>query len=379
MATKILDTDQHVTPPADLWTKRMPAKYQDWAPRLVDLPEGGQGWMFEGGNLVHLFGLENVGGMDPRKIGWRLNYKDCSPDYWDAKARIKALDVDGVGAALVFPSVAGQSYRIENDDLFFECLRVYNEGIWEWAHEGDAKRLVPAALIPNRDVEVAIGELKRAQKKGFRHFQYMGPPSGSPYPTPADDPFWAAAQESGMVVSMHGGGSPVPANRTKGAPIKKQPGLAAPPIRDQESVGVSRGGGLFVCVPLAQLVFTGVFERFPGLKVGLIETSAGWWPWFVEQMDATFARNRWVGGSKLTKRPSEYLKNVKISVDRELYGIRHRDQIGVDKIMFGTDYPHVGTFWPHTRFYVDSVFQDVPDDERDRILWGNAASLYGIN
>jgi hypothetical protein len=88
-------------------------------------------------------------------------------------------------AALLFPSVAGQSFRIQNDDLFVECLRVYNDAIWEWAQEGDPKRMHPAALIPNRGVELAMDELARTAKKGFRHFQWMGPPSGKEYPTPA--------------------------------------------------------------------------------------------------------------------------------------------------------------------------------------------------
>ncbi len=379
MIPRIFDTDQHVTPPADMWTSRMPKKFQDVAPRLIDLPEGGQAWSFEGGNLVHLFGLENVGSEDPRRIGWRLAYKDCSPSYWDPKERLKAMDVDGVGAALLFPSVAGQSFRIQNDDLFVECLRVYNDAIWEWAQEGDPKRMHPAALIPNRGVELAMDELARTAKKGFRHFQWMGPPSGKEYPTPADEPFWTLVEETGMVLSMHGGGSPVPAHRTKGLPIQRRQGVAAAPIRDQETVGVSRSGGLGAPTALAMLVCTGVLERHPKIAVGLIETSAGWFPSFVEQLDATYARSRVVGGQRLSRRPSECLRRVKVSIDREIQGIKHRDLIGVDKIMFGTDYPHVGTFWPHTPFFVDIAFHGVPEDETGKILWGNAATLYGAS
>jgi predicted TIM-barrel fold metal-dependent hydrolase len=81
---------------------------------------------------------------------------------------------------------------------------------------------------------------------------------------------------------------------------------------------------------------------------------------------------------QLNRLPSEYARMVKISVDRELQGVKYREQIGVDNLMFGTDYPHIGSFWPHTRQYLDLLLNDVPDDEVDKILWRNAAELYGV-
>jgi predicted TIM-barrel fold metal-dependent hydrolase len=207
----------------------------------------------------------------------------------------------------------------------------------------------------------------------------MGPPSGKDVISSADDPFFALVEETGIVLSMHGGGSPVPAQRTSGPLPKPKQAVPQPPIRDQESVGISRGGGLLTPGPLAQVILTGVLERFPKLKLGLIETSAGWYPAFLEQLDAAWERGRWVAPSLVHKRPSETVSNVKISIDRELQGVKHRHLIGVERVMFGTDYPHVGTFWPHTRFYIDLAFDGVPEDEKEKILWSNGAELYGIN
>ena len=381
MIPKIFDTDQHITPPKDMWTSRMPKKYLDWAPKVISMPEIGDVWSFEGGAYQHLFGLENVGSEDPRGISWRARYDQCNPAYWEPKARIEAMNQDSVKAGLFFPSVAGQSFRMASDELFFEVVRVYNEGAWDWCHQGDGKRMIPAALIPNRGVESAMNELGRVAKKGFKHYQYSGPPSGRPFISEADEPFWAMLQDSGLVLSMHGGGMAVAPNRYAGAPKPpvKEGEKPLPPIRDQETVGTSRGGGLGAPPSLAQLVFSGVLERYPKIKVGLVETSAGWYPSFIERMDMVFERSRWVAGAKLTKRPSECLANVKISIDRELQGIKHRDQIGVDNIMFGTDYPHVGSFWPYTRFYVDLLFDKVSPEETEKILWQNGASFYGIN
>ena len=374
MATRIFDTDHHVTPPPDMWTSRMPKKYQDIAPRVVDLPDGGQAWSFDGGAIMHLFGLENVGGREPTELSWKTHYDELPKSYYEPQARLEAMDRDGIDVALLFPSVAGQAAAIYDDETFFAHIQAYNDGIWDWAQEGDAKRMLPAAHLPNRGVEMTMQELDRVVKKGFVHFQYTGSPSSSPLPVAGDDPFWAMVQETGIVVSMHGGSS---AGRPKPkAPAKASP---APPVHDQEMIAAMRSSGLGAQTALGVMILSGVLERFPKLKVSLIETSTGWLPQFLNQLDAVYTQHRWLGEQKLSRLPSEYAKQVLIGVDREIQGIKHRHQVGVDNITFGTDYPHIGSFWPHTRFYIDLLFDGVPEDEREKILWSNAATMYGVN
>jgi len=374
MPTRIFDTDHHVTPPPDMWTSRMPKKYQDVAPRVVDLPDGGQAWSFDGGAIMHLFGLENVGGREPTELTWKAHYDELHPSYYDPQARLEIMDRDGVGVALLFPSVAGQAAAIYDDEFYFAHLQVYNDGIWDWAQDGDPKRMLPAAQLPNRGVELAMQELERVMKKGFVHYQYTGAPSGGPLPTAADDPFWAMVEEAGIVISMHGGGS---AGRPKPkAPAKAAP---APPVHHQEIIAAMRSSGLGAQTALGLMILSGVLERFPKLKVSLVETSTGWLPPFLDQLDAVYTQHRWMGEQKLSRLPSEYAKQVLIGVDREIQGIKHRHHVGVDNITFGTDYPHIGSFWPHTRFYIDLLFDGVPEDEREKILWSNAATMYGVN
>ena len=374
MATRIFDTDHHVTPPPDMWTSRMPKKYQDIAPRVVDLPDGGQAWSFDGGAIMHLFGLENVGGREPTELSWKTHYDELPKSYYEPQARLEAMDRDGIDVALLFPSVAGQAAAIYDDETFSAHIQAYNDGIWDWAQEGDPKRMLPAAHLPNRGVEMTMQELDRVVKKGFVHFQYTGSPSSSPLPVAGDDPFWAMVQETGIVVSMHGGSS---AGRPKPkAPAKASP---APPVHDQEMIAAMRSSGLGAQTALGVMILSGVLERFPKLKVSLIETSTGWLPQFLNQLDAVYTQHRWLGEQKLSRLPSEYAKQVLIGVDREIQGIKHRHQVGVDNITFGTDYPHIGSFWPHTRFYIDLLFDGVPEDEREKILWSNAATMYGVN
>ncbi|HUP73008.1 MAG TPA: amidohydrolase family protein [Acidimicrobiales bacterium] len=372
---RIFDTDHHITPPPDLWTSRMPQKFQDRAPRLVDLEDGTQAWSFEGGEVLHLFGLENVGAKDPRELRWRVNYSELQADYYDPKARLLAMDIDGIDAALLFPSVAGHIAVVRDDELYLACVQTYNDGVWEWVHEGDPNRIFPAAMIPSRNLDEAMAELARVAELGFRHFSFTMSPSGGNYPSPEDDPFWALVQETGMAISMHGGGS---GRVQRPAPPVGQAVKPEPPVRDQEMIAAGRASGLGAQMALGCVIMTGVLERFPDLKIGLVETSAGWLPSFVEQLDALYLQHRWLGNNTLRRLPSEYARQVKISVDRELQGIKYRDHIGVDNLMFGTDYPHIGSFWPHTRQYLDLLLDDVPEEDVDKILWSNAASLYGV-
>jgi predicted TIM-barrel fold metal-dependent hydrolase len=377
---RIFDTDQHVTPPKDLWTSRMPRKYQDDAPRVIDLDDGGQAWSFDGGAIQHLFGMENVGSGDPRTLGYRARYDDLDPAYYEPKARIEAMDIDGITATLLFPSVAGKTAGIVDDNLWETCLKVYNDGIWDWVQEGDPTRLFPTALIPNRGIETAMDELSRVAEKGFRHFQFILSPSGNTYPTAEDEPFWALVEETGLVMSMHGGGPPGRKRRPIGEPLPpRKMGKPEPPVAHKETIAAIRAGGLGAPQALALLVTTGVLERYPGLKIALIETSVGWFPSFADQLNAAYARHGSIVGQLLSKPPSEYLKMVRLSIDREIHGVKHRDQFGADQLLFGTDYPHVGNYWPYTRYYIDLLFQDADADEVDCILWRNTASLFGVN
>jgi predicted TIM-barrel fold metal-dependent hydrolase len=372
---RYFDTDQHITPPPAFYDPFIPAKYKDVSPRVVDLNDGSQAWSFDGGNILHQFGLENSGGDNPTGYSWAAHYDKLDPSFYDAKARIKAMDRDGVQATLLFASTIGAAAGTRDDELYEATFTAYNSAVIEWAAQGDAKRILPAAIIPVRGLDMAMKELKRVAGLGFKHFTAVMSPSKANRPVTADDPFWSLVEETGLVVSMHGGavGPGAPPSHSSGA-VK-----AAPPVRDQEMIAAGRAAALGVQNSLGLYALTGLLERHPNLKIALIETSAGWLPSYLEQLDALYVRNRLLldEGQRLKELPSEYLSRIKISIDREVDAIRHRDRIGVDRLMVGSDYPHIGNYWPHTRYYFDLLFRDVPADEVQAIVWDNGASLYG--
>ena len=378
MLPLIFDTDQHLTEPPDFWTDRFPKRFQDQAPAFLDHPEMGPGWSWDGGKTVRAMGLVSVGSEDPRKIGRTKRYDEIDPGCYDPRKRIEVMDIDGVGACLLFASGAGFVSLLPDDDFHIECVRVYNNAVMDWAQAGDAKRIFPAALMPNLGIEHAVAELERVAKKGFVHYMFNQWPSGDTYPSAADDPFWELLQETGMTISFHGFGG----GRAKTPPKDEsgdEPGLRLPVNLVQEMIAALRGAGLGSTVGLATLVLSGLLERFPALKIGLIETSAGWLPAFAERLDEAYMRHRWLGGYRLEQMPSESMGRIRVNLDREWMGLKHRHTIGVDRLMLGTDFPHIGNFYPHTRFYVELAFQGVSREEKERMLWSNAAALYGVN
>ncbi|MBV8086563.1 MAG: amidohydrolase family protein [Chloroflexi bacterium] len=373
---RYFDTDQHITPPPNFYDRFIPAKFKDVSPRVVTLEDGSQAWSFDGGNILHQFGLENSGGDNPVGYSWAAHYDQLHPSYYDATERIKAMDRDGVEVMLLFASTIGAAAGTRDDELYEATFKAYNSAVIEWAAEGDGRRILPAAIVPVRGMDMALAELKRVHELGFKHFTAVLSPSKANRPVPADEPFWDKVEEYGLVVSMHGGavGPGVP------PPPRSGPAKAAPPVRDQEMIAAGRAAALGVQHSLGLYALTGLLERHPGLKIALIETSAGWLPSYVEQLDAIYLRNRPLmpQEQQLKMLPSEYLSRIKISIDREVDAIRHRERIGVDRIMMGSDYPHIGNYWPHTRYYFDLLFRDVPDEEVHAMVWENGASLYGV-
>ncbi len=376
------DTDQHLTEPPDFWTGRFSKKHSDMAPTFMHHAELGPGWSWDGGQTVRPMGVQSVGSEDPRKIGNFKSFEELDPACYDAKERIAAMDIDGAQACLLFPSGVNFFHGLPNEDFYVECASVYNDAALDWAAEGDATRIHPAAVIPINNLESGANELKRVAKKGFKHYIINRWPSAGEIPLPEDDPWWDLVQETGIVVDLHGFGQgrpkalAAPQLKANGKQLK---GMAQMGVA-QEMVAAGRGAGLGISGPLVALIMTGVLERYPDLKLALIETSLGWVPYLAEQMDQLWLRHRWLTDeTKLSRLPSEYLGDIHVNFDREYLGVDYREFIGVDKILFGTDYPHIGSFYPHSRFYIQLVMRGVPEAEQEMMLWSNAASLYGVN
>jgi uncharacterized protein len=218
--------------------------------------------------------------------------------------------------------------------------------------------------IPNVGIDTSVSELQRAKKEGFKGVAISAWPSGGDNLSAADDPFWAAAADHDMPVSIH---LLLAAQQTKTVASKE--------------AAVAIGATAFsLTMPLiTELIFQGVFDRHPKLRMAAVETGVGWIPHFLEMTDDRYWRNRFWAQTKLKKVPSEYFHDHWLAtfiVDRNGVTVRH--QVGVDNMAWSTDFPHHGNDWPYSRRTIDALFADVPEEERRKVVCSNAARFWGL-
>ena len=353
---RIISADDHmdlnVLPP-DLFTTRVPPAVRDAAPHVVDTPDGP---VWQVGDTVL--------GPSGRKAAGLLRGADHGFRPGTASQRLEDMDRDGVHCHVVY----GPPYGIAVPDVEVRtaCLRAYND----WAAEFNAvdpNRLVVLAMLPSHTPEAAADELRRVALIGHRGVQLAQFDGDAPLFETPWEPFWATADEVGLPVHVHlGGGThslrPVPDSWRRPATV------AVLPLQLDEV--------------LSGLVFSGVLERHPGVKVVLGESGLGWVPYVLSRMDHEHENYfELVGDHRLAMPPSEiFRRQVFLTYEEDAVGIELLPRIGVRSVMWASDYPHGDSTWPHS---LDAIARSglakLDPESRRRILWDNAAELYGIS
>ena len=217
------------------------------------------------------------------------------------------------------------------------------------------------------DVQDSMAQLERAKAMGLRGAMItVYPPEERPYGDPVYEPFWAKAEELRMPLSLHLG-----TERPMSTLLQPEGSPAASTFRVEWTER-----------SLARMLFAGVFERCPELKVAVVEQELGWAAFFIDAMDRAYKHRVWPAGYHRYRGdalPSDFFRNnVFIAFQDDRLGIELRSHIGVDNIMWGNDYPHADGTFPHTREVLQGLFKDVPEAERAKIAGENAAGVYGI-
>lgn len=372
---RIVSADAHVLEPTHIWDEWLPAQHRAKAPKLVKDAEGGDAWLFAGAAEPDPIGLVTTPGLPWDQFRWTgVTYDEARPGCYDGAARLADMDVDGVDAEILFPPQRTIGHFLGDDDDEFVRAGVdaYNRFLWEEFCAPDRSRLVGMAQIGSTGVDDAVETLRKARATGFKGVVISCWPSGGDAVSDADDAFWAAAADEAMPVCIH-------INLIGRATRQRARGSASRITAGAKAVGGL--SGVFGVVPniIGQLIFTGVFERFPALHVSMIETGVGWIAHFLEQMDDRYWRNRSWGEIPLSEPPSFYWRrNMSATFITDRWGIATRHGVGVDTIMWSTDYPHHGNDWPYSRKAIDDTMGGIPADERDRIVAGNAVRIFGL-
>jgi predicted TIM-barrel fold metal-dependent hydrolase len=379
----MISSDSHIVEPPDLWEKWLEPEFRPYAPKLVKDDEGGDAWLYNDGGAPAPLGLVTVTRDRPREqLRWSgARYATINRGNYEAAARVEEMLEDGVVAEVIYSPQRTMRHFMQGteDALHLAGVRAYNDWLARDFCARAPERLIGVAQMPAIGIEAAIAEMRRAKSLGLRGVLLSSWPSGNPSLSPTDDPFFEEAQVLGMPISLHIG----LASRTK-APPKPRTAMEEKAARGEgtggRQVSVLSGAGLdSMPLLLGEIILTGVHDRFPRLTFVSVEAGIGWVPYFLEQMDDRYDRNRHWAKVKLERTPSSYVRsNWRFTFVIDRYGVRNRHAVGTENVMWSTDYPHHGCDWPHSRRTVAAMFEGVPPEERRAITYGNCARLYDV-
>jgi len=376
---KLFSADSHLEISPSRWTARVPAKYRDRVPRLVKLANGGDGIIIEGRPL-YVVGLAIAGKPYERHELRGISYEG-SEGTGTPEQRLKEQAQDGVDGEILYTSASNLSFwrGIKNDDAYLALIRAYNEFLSEEYCAANRDRLIALGAIPTHSVDAAVKEMEYCAKVGLKGMMLNSFPTGKSYPSAEDDRFYAVALDLNMPLSVH-----VSMQLPDGPLFKyeKDPGEVAfggDPIRVLTRFGGNSG------LNAVQLLLSGVFDRYPNLKIYWAETQMGWLPYYYDQLDDVYKRSkhwmeRYFGLKPLERQPSEYFrKHFYWGFIYDRLGIRLRYDVGVDKVMWGNDFPHSAGDWPNSKKVIADIFSGVPEDEKQKMLVDNAVNFFHLN
>ena len=377
MQYDVISADGHIDLiwlPPDLFTANASAKFRDRMPYVEEGPDGLH-WISRNGAK---FGLVNGMGSAGRKyepgVIHRSDRMASTGLYDDGKKgirrltepalRLKDQDRDGVQAEVLY-GVLGSSGRLNDGEAAIEMLRIYND----WLHDfcrSHPDRLIGLANIPSHDIDAAVAEVKRAADRGVRGIDVANRPDMIPLFDEVYEPLWRIAHETGLPVHFHtiGGRSP---DYTK---------MERKIARRAFAVHIT-GFQMHMSYMLMQLIYSGALERYANLKVVIGEAGLGWIPYVLQHMDLEWEDQ--FKDLELKMKPSDYWhRQCYATYQTDPIGIKLIEDLGIDNVMWGSDFPHPDGIWPDSQEFITRELGHLPEPTRRKIVRDNAAKLYGL-
>jgi predicted TIM-barrel fold metal-dependent hydrolase len=385
---RLISVDDHLIEPPGVWVDRLPAGYRDRCPRVVEIREdtveqfysfklhlkkGSQVWRYE--DLVEPnVGLTATAGTELKQRNLDpVRFEQMRLGAYDPVARLADMDIDGVWAQTPFPSFAGFAGNkfalAEDKDLALLCVQAYNDFVLdEWCASAP-ERYVSVVILPMWDADLSAAEIERTAAKGARAISFPDNPAGLGLPTFRTD-FWdrpfSAAEAADLPLLMHFGGSRITPWVSENVP----------------NAVVVTLFGVTLFNSMVEIVMSPVFHRHPKLKVAYSEGGIGWVPYAMMRMDQTWEVYRKLdlpNNVNPDVRPSDLVrKHIWSCFIDDSVGIENRHAIGVDRLLWESDYPHPDSLWPNSREHARKEFAAVPDDEVQRIVSRNARDLFRL-
>jgi predicted TIM-barrel fold metal-dependent hydrolase len=366
----VISVDDHLVEPPDMFEGRVPAKYAELAPRVIELPDGTQRWEYDGRRIPNV-GLNASIGRPPEELTSEpTRFDEMRRGSWDIDERVADMDIAGVYASLNFPSMlagfAGQRICATKDpDLGLAVFRAYND--WHLEHWAGSypDRIIPCQLPWLADPQLAADEIRRNAERGFKAVTFSENPEKLGFPsvhTTHWDPFFQACQETGTPVCLHIGSSSTTVSGSSDAPFDEV-------------------GFLFftnAIVTAADWLYAKVPVRFPDLKLVLSEGGIGWLPGFLDRLRHAARYQDFTDTWKGVDRPvvDIFLESFRFCTIEDPTTFAVLDKIGAERVMVEVDYPHVDSTWPDVQPILHDQLCGLSDDVVRKVTYENAASLF---
>jgi predicted TIM-barrel fold metal-dependent hydrolase len=351
------------------------AKWGDQIPHVLSQADGTERWSIEGkvraaGSLVPTAALSKDRSTEPQ------TWSQVPQAAYNPQARLAAMDSDHVDYSVLYPTAAGVGGEvigaIKDLDLQIECARVYNDWVLDvWA--AASPRFIPQAILPVGSIDAAVAEARRAAGRGHKGAIMPAEPSQINSAAPhlyarAWDPLWVALQELGVPVCFHAGSAPSVLFDISPT-YNKVTGAAFDNVRQAAGSAAIING----------MVLSGILYRFPKLEAVFPGSAIDYVPFALEALDHQWESQILAKNEGYNERPSEiFHRQCYVTTWKEKVGLRNRRYIGADRILWESEFPRVTSTYPESAHLIENNFSDVPKDEREQILWRNAARLYKL-
>jgi predicted TIM-barrel fold metal-dependent hydrolase len=369
----LISVDDHVLEHPRVWEDRLSkAKWGERIPH-VEQSNGADCWVVDG-KYVALTGRGSVGALLADRAAAPAHWSDVPTQAYVPAERLQAMDADRVDASVLYPTVAGMAGetfgQLEDPDLELACVQAYNDWLLEeWS--STSPRFIPQCLVPLGPIDAVVGEIRRAVDKGHRGVVFPATPMLQrevPHVNELSyDPIWAVCEELHVPVCFHSGSS-------ARLEFPLYPDLT-PALQAALSVVNRPLGAISV---FSNVLYSHILVRHPGLKVVFAESSLGWGAYELELADHEFERQR-LHQEPGEVRPSElFRRQCYLTGCFDRAGVDLRAYIGVDNILWETNFPQASSPWPNSWDTIETSFLGVPDAERRQLLVNNAQQLYRL-
>ena len=375
----IVDCDAHYTEPPDLWTSRAPPQLRDRVPAMRRI-DGKDLWFVDGDIPLGAVGISVIGKGLQKQYGKlylpSLDLIDAAA--WDPHARLEVLDQLGIQTQILYPNVAGfassRFLGIKDDALRTACVEIYNDAVAELQADSGA-RLAPQAILPFWSMPQTLREMVRIkQRLKLTGVTIPDTPDRLGLPDFGDDhwiPFWECASDLHLPLNFHIGSADF-------TMFQNSPWPSMGPER-KTAIGATM---LYMdnARVIVNLLYSDIIDRFPHLRFVSVESGLGWIPFILEACEYQWDEMVPTEVRHHQMRPTEKFRQAFYACFwfEQEGPQRLIDKVGVDRVLFETDFPHPTCLYPKSREHLQHVLGGVSDHTRRRVLRDNAAELYGL-